>query len=165
MDRLWAPWRMQYISDNQTECGCIFCVKPQEDRDEENLIIYRGAYSFIILNAFPYNNGHLLVAPYRHIADLSLLTEEEQVDLLKVTTLGCDLLKATCLPHGFNIGMNLGQIAGAGIADHLHMHIVPRWSGDTNFMPVISGAKVLPQALSATYNALKAEINRREGRG
>jgi ATP adenylyltransferase len=161
MDRLWAPWRMQYINDNQTECGCIFCVKPPEDRDEENLIIFRGERSFIMLNAFPYNNGHLLVAPYRHIADLSLLDEEEQADLMKLTTLGCDLLKATCFPHGFNVGMNLGQVAGAGIADHLHMHIVPRWSGDTNFMPVVSDTKVLPQALSATYNALKAEIDKR----
>ncbi|MDO8588622.1 MAG: HIT domain-containing protein [Armatimonadota bacterium] len=161
MDRLWAPWRMEYIAENQNGPGCIFCTKPQENRDEENLVLYRAGSSFIILNAFPYNNGHLLVAPYRHIAELSALSDEEQLDLLKVTTLGCDLLKAACNPHGFNIGVNLGQVAGAGIADHLHIHIVPRWSGDTNFMPVIAETKVLPQALSATYQGLMTELRKK----
>jgi ATP adenylyltransferase len=160
MDRLWAPWRMQYITDNQTDPDCIFCVKPTEDRDEDNLILYRGEASYIIMNAFPYNNGHLLIAPYRHIADLSLLTEAEQLDMLRLTTLGCEVLKASCGPHGFNVGMNLGQVAGAGIADHMHIHIVPRWSGDTNFMPVIGETKVLPQALCATYGLLKAATDK-----
>ncbi|MDO8681919.1 MAG: HIT domain-containing protein [Armatimonadota bacterium] len=158
MERLWAPWRMQYINSNQTETGCIFCVKPQEDRDEENLILYRGETAFIMMNAFPYNNGHLLITPYRHVADLPLLSDAEQLDLIKLTSFGCELLKSAFHPHGFNVGMNLGQVAGAGIADHMHVHIVPRWSGDTNFMPVISDTKVLPEALSSTYQALKAEL-------
>ena len=163
MDRLWAPWRMQYINANQNQTGCIFCVKSQEDRDEENLVLHRGDSAFIILNLFPYNNGHLMVSPYRHVADLSLLSEEEQSDILKLTTLGCGLLKAAFSPHGFNIGINLGQTAGAGIADHLHVHIVPRWTGDTNFMPVTADTKVLPEALAQTYNALKAELDRQKG--
>jgi len=159
MERLWAPWRMQYIT-GQPENGCVFCVKPREDNDAENLILLRGKCAFIILNAFPYNNGHLLIAPYRHVADLSALTEEEQLEILKLTTLGCELLKATVSPHGFNVGINLGQTAGAGIADHLHVHIVPRWNGDTNFMPVLADVKVLPEALASTYRALKAELDR-----
>jgi len=161
MERLWAPWRMQYINA-QPEQGCIFCVKPREDRDAENLILHRGKGAFIILNAFPYNNGHLLIAPYRHVADLSALTEEEQGDILRLTALGCEALKSAVRPHGFNIGLNLGQVAGAGIADHLHVHIVPRWNGDTNFMPVLADVKVLPEALASTYSALKAELDRRK---
>ena len=159
MERLWAPWRMQYIT-GQPENGCVFCVKPRDDNDVENLILHRGKCAFIILNAFPYNNGHLLIAPYRHVADLSALTEEEQLEILKLTTLGCELLKAAVRPHGFNVGINLGQAAGAGIADHLHVHVVPRWNGDTNFMPVLADVKVLPEALASTYSALKAELDR-----
>jgi ATP adenylyltransferase len=162
MDRLWAPWRITYINANQKESGCIFCVKPREDRDAENYVLYRGEFAFILLNLYPYNNGHLMVAPYRHIADLSLLSEEEQAEIMKLTTLACKLLKTACRPDGFNVGANLGQVAGAGIADHLHVHIVPRWNGDTNFMPVISDTKILPQSLADTYAALKAAIDARE---
>ena len=155
---------MEYITASQQESGCIFCAKPQEDRDEKNLILYRGEQSFIILNAFPYNNGHLLVAPYRHVADLSLLSEEEHLDIVRLTMLGCEVLKSAVSPHGFNVGANLGQVAGAGIADHLHVHIVPRWNGDTNFMPVIGEVKVLPEALASTYALLKPGFDKREGR-
>jgi ATP adenylyltransferase len=165
MERLWAPWRMQYInSESGPADGCIFCDKPREDRDAENYILYRGDLAFIMMNAFPYNNGHLMIAPYSHVADMSLLSEAEQCDIMKLTTLGCEVLKATIHPHGFNIGINLGQVAGAGIADHIHVHIVPRWNGDTNFMPVIADTKVMPEALSSTYDMLKAEFDKR-GRG
>lgn len=161
MERLWAPWRMQYIN-NLSEPGCIFCTKPNEDKDEENMILCRGRSSFIVLNIFPYNNGHLLITPYRHVADLALLTDEEQLDIMKMTTKGCELLKAAFHPHGFNIGVNVGQAGGAGIADHLHVHIVPRWNGDTNFMPVVADTKVLPDALASSYKALKEALAKME---
>lgn len=155
MERLWAPWRMAYI---QVEAppGCVFCQKPKSADDREQLIIHRGDHSFLIMNLFPYNNGHLMVAPYRHTADLIGLTAPEQVEMMDLTRYAVRLLGEAFSPDGHNLGMNLGRTAGAGIADHLHMHIVPRWNGDTNFMPVLGETKVLPDALFAGYDKLSA---------
>lgn len=160
MEKLWAPWRMQYIG-SLPEGGCIFCDKPRQQNDAENLILHRSARAFVMLNAFPYNNGHLLVAPYRHSPDLSNLEDEDLLDLMRLTRLCTEILVRTSSPHGFNVGINLGQVAGAGIADHVHLHVVPRWSGDTNFMPVVADTKVLPEALAETYAKLRAEFDAR----
>jgi ATP adenylyltransferase len=156
---------MTYITTEATETGgersgdnpkCIFCDKAREDNDRDNLIIYRGKTAFVLLNLYPYNNGHLMIAPFIHTAKLADLTREctsEIMDLVK----DCEAaLHGAYAPHGYNIGMNLGQIAGAGIADHLHLHVVPRWSGDTNFMPVISETKVLPDSLLGSYDKILA---------
>jgi len=158
MNRLWAPWRLQYIEHTPEEQGCIFCDKPARNRDAEDYILHRGERCFIMLNAFPYNNGHLLIAPYRHVPDLTDLDEDEQRDLLALTNLGLKALREVYHPQGFNVGINIGQVAGAGIADHIHLHIVPRWSGDTNFMPVLGETRVVPQALSESHERLREAI-------
>ncbi len=157
MEYLWAPWRMEYIQRGPAS-GCILCQKPQESNDEANFILYRGKHNFIILNAFPYNPGHLMVAPYRHIANFQDLRTEEATDLFTIIKKGLELLRKVMEPMGFNVGLNLGRVAGAGIAEHIHTHIVPRWQGDTNFMPVLSDTKVLSEALTSTYRKLKAEL-------
>jgi len=157
MEKLWAPWRMAYI-EMKSPPGCIFCNKPAENRDEENLILYRGETAFVLLNLFPYNNGHLMVAPYRHIASLSDLEDTEHLEMMRLTARCTEWLKAAFGPDGFNIGINLGRVAGAGIEDHLHIHVVPRWNGDTNFMPVVGDTKVLPDSLQNTLMKLKAAL-------
>jgi len=161
MERLWAPWRMAYIEVPQQQ-GCVFCAKAGEEQDREQLILHRGRRCFLIMNLFPYNNGHLMVAPYRHTADLIGLTGEEQAEMMGLTRYCVRLLGEAFRPDAFNIGMNLGKTAGAGVADHLHMHVVPRWNGDTNFMPVLGETKVLPDALHGTYDKLKAAQKRVE---
>jgi ATP adenylyltransferase len=158
MERLWAPWRMEYVTADEIP-GCIFCNKPDEDRDRENMILFRGRLSFIMLNAFPYNNGHMMIAPYRHVGDFSELTGDEMLDLMRLTQVAKEVLERAFCPQGFNIGINLGRVAGAGIADHIHVHIVPRWNGDTNFMPVIADIKVMPQALEKAYQTLKSALD------
>ena len=157
MEYLWAPWRVEYI-ERLAESGCILCQKPGEDNDEANLLLYRGQHNFIILNAFPYNPGHLLVAPYGHIADLQGLREEEAEEHFDVVKKALALLKEVMRPAGFNIGLNVGRVAGAGIAEHIHTHIVPRWQGDTNFMPVLSDTKVMSEGLSSLYRKLRAKL-------
>ncbi len=158
MKRLWAPWRMQYIEEaaKQTE-GCIFCEKPKQNRDEENYILLRGRYCYIMLNAFPYNNGHLMIAPYRHITQVEELTDEEARELFQQLKLSLQALKKAMNPDGFNIGVNIGRPAGAGF-DHLHIHVVPRWNGDTNFMPVLAETKVISEHLANTYRKLKQRL-------
>jgi ATP adenylyltransferase len=153
MERLWSPWRMAYL-EVPKPAGCIFCSKPRQEDDREHLILFRGAGAMIMLNMFPYNSGHLMVAPYRHTAELPDLSDEETAEIMALTTFSLRLLGHAFQPDGFNVGMNLGRTAGAGFADHLHQHVVPRWEGDTNFMPVIAEAKVLPQALFDTYDRL-----------
>jgi ATP adenylyltransferase len=140
------------------ESGCILCQKPGENNDEANFILYRGQHNFIIMNTFPYNPGHLMVAPYRHIANLEELRAEEAMELFDIVKKGLGLLKEVMKPTGFNIGLNMGKVAGAGIAEHLHTHIVPRWQGDTNFMPVLSDTRVVSEAVSATYKKLRAKL-------
>ena len=161
MKRLWAPWRMQYIKKAK-EGGCILCEKPKEDRDKENYILYRSAHSFVMLNTYPYNNGHLMVSPYAHSNSLEALSDDILLDMFKVTSLSTSVLKAAFSPEGFNIGMNLGKTAGAGIDDHLHIHIVPRWNGDTSYMPVISETRVLPEHLMDTYQKILPHFECRE---
>jgi len=153
MKQLWAPWRLQYILEEKPE-GCIFCVKPNEEKDRENLILYRGKEVYIIMNLFPYNNGHLMVVPYPHAADLEDLSEEILHELIIIATKAEGILKRVFSPQGFNIGLNLGKASGAGIDEHLHIHIVPRWAGDTNFMPLLADTKVIPQHIWATYDLL-----------
>ncbi len=154
MRQLWAPWRLEYIQSEPTE-GCIFCTKPGEEEDEENLIVWRGMYAFVMLNRFPYASGHAMAVPYRHTADPSALLPEEVAGLWEAVTRTLRVLRRVMKPDGFNIGMNLGRAAGAGIEDHLHIHIVPRWVGDTNFMPVLAEVKVIPQHLREAYRLLR----------
>ncbi len=156
MRYMWAPWRMQYIEQSKP-AGCIFCDKPG-GKDEAGLILHRGKLTFSLLNGFPYNNGHLMVAPYRHVADPVELSADELADLMAETNLCVRVLRRAMHPEGFNLGMNLGKVAGAGIADHLHMHVVPRWNGDTNFMPVLCDTRVLPEALQATWGKLRGAL-------
>ena len=158
MKQLWAPWRMTYIRGESEvpEAGCIFCLPPEiEEEDRRRLILLRGEHAFLIMNKYPYTNGHLMVAPFRHTCDPGQLSTEEVVEMHRLLVAARNALQETAAPQGFNIGMNLGQIAGAGIADHLHLHIVPRWSGDTNFMPVFADVRVIPQHLEETYQCLR----------
>lgn len=154
MKRIWAPWRMKYI-EQAKPAGCILCDKPGQDDDENNYILYRGETNFVMLNGYPYNPGHLMVAPYRHVASTEALTAEELQEHFAIVNRSIAILRQVYRPEGFNIGINLGKVAGAGIDDHVHTHIVPRWQGDTNFMPVIAETRVIPQALVQTYQKLK----------
>jgi len=156
MKVLWAPWRIRYITGDKEE-GCIFCTKPKERNDKKNLILYTGETSFIIMNRYPYSNGHLMTVPYRHTNNLSDLTQEERLELANLTIKCTDILQAI-RPDGFNIGMNLGRAGGAGIDDHLHYHIVPRWNGDSNFMSVIADVRVMPEYLEETYETLSKHL-------
>lgn len=138
--------------------GCILCDKPKQKDDAANYILYRGERNFIIMNSYPYNPGHLMIAPYRHVANLEELTDEERREHFEMVSRSVKILREVFNPAGFNIGMNLGKIAGAGIDDHIHTHIVPRWQGDTNFMPVIADVRVIPEALAETYENLKGRF-------
>ena len=157
MERIWAPWRIQYIQMEKPE-GCILCQKPKENKDVPNYILYRGDKNFIILNSYPYNPGHLMIAPYRHVASLEELTDEERQEHFEIVSRSVKVLRQVFNPGGFNIGINLEKAAGAGIEDHFHTHIVPRWQGDTNFMPVLADVRVLPEALADTYQKLRGKL-------
>lgn len=159
MKVLWAPWRMAYIKNARKPAKCIFCVKPKERRDARNLLLHRGRHGLVMMNLFPYNSGHLLVAPYAHVKGLEQLPDEVSLDLLHLTTLSLKVLRAEIKPEGFNIGVNLGRVSGAGIEAHVHLHIVPRWNGDTNFMPLFAETRVMPEHLQATYRKLLARFN------
>ena len=158
MKHLWAPWRMQYITKSK-EGDCIFCTKPKQDNDSKNLILYRGKNNFIILNAYPYNPGHLMVVLYRHIANLEDLSDEEAKEHFELIQKSITLLKKTIRPAGFNIGLNIGKVAGAGVEGHIHTHIVPRWQGDVNFMPVLGETRVVSEGLDTTYEKLRSAFN------
>ncbi len=153
-----APWRMEYIAQTEKNDGCIFCSKPCEGEicDCKNYIIYRGIRCFIILNAFPYNCGHLMVIPYQHTAVLEELPPETALELFSLATKAISALKQVMCPDGFNLGMNLGRAGGAGISEHLHLHIVPRWVGDANFMTTVSETRVLPESLERTWEKVRA---------
>jgi ATP adenylyltransferase len=159
-EQLWAPWRLQYIESADKTDGCIFCTFPAagEERDREHLIVHRANRAYIILNAFPYSNGHLMVVPFRHTARMEEYEDDEMLDVMRLTRLGIALLRAAFKPDGFNLGVNMGRVAGAGIADHLHWHIVPRWNGDTNFMPVMADVRVIPESLSEVHRRLRAAL-------
>lgn len=160
MAQIWAPWRSVYIS-NPEKGECIFCGKLNSGEDEKNYVLYRGEKCFVMLNLYPYNNGHLLVAPNRHAGDLAELSGEEMLEMMLVTQ---KMLKAlrSFNPEGFNIGANLGHTAGAGIPGHFHIHIVPRWNGDTNFMPVLDDVRVISESLDTTYLKLKKALQEEE---
>jgi len=155
MKQLWAPWRMTYIGQASKEVGCIFCEKIQEKDSREALVLAHTRHSVVMLNKYPYNNGHLLLAPRRHEKDLSSLSGEEYGDLADALRSAIEIVRTSYHPSGINLGMNLGKCAGAGIEHHLHWHVVPRWEGDNNFMPVIGETRVMPQHLLESYDRLK----------
>jgi ATP adenylyltransferase len=160
MDHLWAPWRMTYINSSddtrQKQDGvCIFCMKSAEQRDEDNLLLYRSEHCFVLMNLYPYNNGHLMVAPYLHVPGIEDLGAAVLTDIMLTTRRCLGALRLAMQPQGYNMGINQGTVAGAGIADHVHFHIVPRWNGDTNFMPVLAETKVMPDYLKNTYHQIR----------
>lgn len=152
MKQLWAPWRLEYIQAEPVE-GCIFCDAPKKD-PFESLVLFKGPVSMAMLNKFPYNSGHILLAPVRHVAKIEELTPEEGCDIFRLLRHSASVLQKELKPQGFNIGMNIGKAAGAGIDGHLHMHIVPRWNGDINFMPMLSEVKVIPEHIKTTFDKL-----------
>lgn len=155
---LWAPWRMKYISKPQGEV-CIFC-EARYRPDNECYVVFRGSKSFIMLNLYPYNTAHVMVAPYRHVNSFELLDDGELLDLMKMVKLSIKAISMEYKPQGFNVGVNLGHVAGAGVEGHLHIHVVPRWLGDTNFMPVISSTKVIPEDINETFSRLRKTITK-----
>lgn len=155
MERLWAPWRIDYITGTEKEPGCIFCTKPASRDDDANLIVHRTHGAFTMMNKYPYNNGHLLVAPYRHVSDICGLDPEENNLLVQEVCRAVQVLRLVMHAEGFNIGINLGTVAGAGFEDHVHYHIVPRWNGDTNIMPVLADVRVIPEHLLSTCRKLR----------
>ncbi|MCD6129387.1 MAG: HIT domain-containing protein [Deltaproteobacteria bacterium] len=155
MDRLWAPWRIKYVLSIKDEKGCFLCSKLKENDDEKNHVIARGKYCFVVINIYPYNPGHLMVVPNRHTADITSLSSEEVAELYGFVRKAISVIDKSMQPDGYNIGMNLGKIAGAGVKDHMHIHIVPRWSSDTNFMPIISDTKVIAESNDEVYRQLK----------
>jgi ATP adenylyltransferase len=154
-ERLWAPWRLEYIQQAGEQEGCVFCLAAAGE-DEKSLVVHRGARAFVLLNKFPYSSGHLMVAPVRHIGEFGDLTDEEALEIHRLADRGIAALAETYAPQGYNLGWNLGRIAGAGVLDHVHLHVVPRWAGDTNFMPVLADVKVMPEHLQATRAKLAA---------
>ena len=155
--RIWAPWRLEYVKDaaKDNEDDCIFCAKPAADDDEANLIVHRGERCFVILNLFPYTNGHLMVAPYEHVGALQDLDADTVAEIMALAQKAMRRLEEVYSPQGYNVGFNQGRIAGAGFENHIHMHVVPRWGGDTNFMPVLADTRVMPQTLQQSYEALR----------
>ncbi|MGH2954370.1 MAG: HIT family protein [Solirubrobacterales bacterium] len=158
--RIWAPWRLAYVKDaaKDSEQECIFCAKPREEDDAANLIVHRGELCFVILNLFPYTNGHLMIAPYGHVGYLPDLEPESLAETMALAQQAMRVLDDSYAPHGYNLGFNQGRVAGAGIEHHVHLHVVPRWGGDTNFMPVLADTRVMPQSLVQTYETLKGRF-------
>jgi ATP adenylyltransferase len=156
MDHLWSPWRYKYVSTAGPAGSCIFCSKSQEDKDEQNLIVHRGAHTFVLLNLYPYTSGHLMVAPYAHVATLAEADEGIAGEIMLQTRRAQQILGSVYRSPGFNLGMNIGSSAGAGIAGHIHMHVLPRWSNDVNFMTTIAETRVIPETLDETYRKLSA---------
>jgi len=150
---LWAPWRMEYILSKKTQ-ECIFCLDKEEAQDKTKLILFRSSLSFVIMNRYPYNNGHLMVAPFKHLPAIEDLDEDTVLDMFMMLKKSMSIVRTCLRPEGFNVGINMGRVGGAGIEDHLHIHIVPRWNGDTNFMPVLGDVRVMPEHLEDTYNKL-----------
>lgn len=158
MKQLWCPWRLDYILGPKPE-SCVFCLPEHRDEDEERLVLYRGKQNFVIMNKYPYNNGHLMVTPYRHVMSLCSLTHEECSEIMQLLQ-GCtEILQQRFSPQGINIGLNTGEAAGAGIREHLHFHVVPRWNGDSSFMAVMDEVRVIPEHLRSTYAALKTSFD------
>jgi ATP adenylyltransferase len=158
--RIWAPWRLAYVKDatKDAEDECVFCAKPAVGDDEASLIVHRGERCFVILNKYPYTNGHLMVAPFEHIGALPELDTETVAEMMGLAQRAIVALEQTYSPHGYNVGFNQGRVAGAGVEHHIHMHVVPRWGGDTNFMPVLADTRVMPQTLEQSYEALRGRL-------
>lgn len=156
MDHIWTPWRMKYIQEQHDYKGCIFCLAAEAEDGLENLIFFRGEHNFMILNRYPYTSGHLMCVPYAHEERLQDLSRDARAEMMELATRAVDVLQVVYHPEGFNIGLNLGEMAGAGIAEHLHLHIVPRWGGDTNFMSAVGSTRILPESLEETYQRVKA---------
>ena len=156
MKRLWAPWRLEYIQSTDEQDGCVFCRAAEAGEDESALVVHRAEHAFVLLNKYPYASGHLMIAPYRHEGEFGELSTEEIVDVHRLASAGLGALAKSARPQGFNLGWNLGRIAGAGVVDHVHLHVVPRWAGDTNFMPVLADVRVMPEALEDTRRKLAA---------
>lgn len=154
MDRLWSPWRYRYVSNPEPADCCIFCAKATQKRDEENLILHRGEHNYVLLNLYPYATGHLMVAPYAHIASLEELPDDTAAELMRLTQESVRHIRTVYKPQGLNAGLNLGECAGAGVAGHLHLHVVPRWAGDANFMTTIGETRVMPEDLGETWRRL-----------
>jgi ATP adenylyltransferase len=157
VEHIWAPWRVEFILGEKPK-GCILCQRPKEKDDKSNLVLYRGKENFVILNRFPYNPGHLMISPYRHVPSLEEMTDAEMQEHFDLVRRSTKALRQAFRPAAFNIGINIGRAAGAGIGDHIHTHVVPRWDGDTNFMPVLADTRILPEALAATYQKLQGLI-------
>lgn len=165
MDRLWSPWRYAYIdsnsSQNHAERSCVFCsLQSEKEKDESNFILHRAQHNFIILNLYPYISGHMMVIPYIHLSELDAAPKEVTDEMMDLTKRCQSALREVYRPQGFNLGMNLGRAAGAGVAEHFHMHIMPRWGGDTNFMTTVAETRVLPEDLPTTYRKLFEAVNR-----
>lgn len=158
MEHLFTPWRLEYILSAK-KSGCIFCEMLEAEDDRELLVLHRGQHAFLVLNRYPYNNGHFMAVPYRHVDTLEDLLPEEMTEIMALAALGMRGLRRMSRPEGFNLGINVGAVAGAGVKDHLHLHVVPRWGGDTNYMSVTAATRVIPQALADTYDQLKAELD------
>ena len=154
MDHLWSPWRYRYVTQVTPEAPCIFCEKASPANDAENFVVHRGKRNFLLLNIYPYTTGHLMIAPYEHLATLEETPEETVAEMMLLGRLAAKHLRATYKPHGMNIGMNVGECAGAGVADHIHMHVLPRWVGDSSFMTTVGETRVLPEDLRVTYEKL-----------
>ena len=160
MKVLWAPWRMEYILNNEKEDGCILCPGEDRSRDAERLILHLGERTMVIMNKYPYINGHLLVCPIRHVGAMEDLSEQEMLDVMNMVRASVGVLREHMNPDGFNVGLNLGRVAGAGLEEHLHFHVVPRWNGDTNFMAVFGDVRVIPQHIQETYGELRSHFDR-----
>ncbi|MCL7451887.1 MAG: HIT domain-containing protein [Anaerolineae bacterium] len=157
MKNLWSPWRLEYLTEPPAD-RCIFCYAAEADDDRENLVLLRGDWAFLILNRYPYNNGHFMAVPYAHVPSLEALDPPTLTEMMLLLNRGLAALRRAMEPDGFNVGVNIGQVAGAGIQDHVHIHAVPRWAGDTNFMPVVGDMRVIPQTWLQTYDQLKAAL-------
>ena len=158
MNKLWAPWRMDYIRTPK-EDGCVFCKKHQSTKDRENLLLFRGEESFVLMNLYPYSNGHLMISPYKHTSNTNDISSIGNQEIMFLTNKSMEIIKNIMGADGFNIGANLGKAAGAGIEEHLHFHIVPRWIGDTNFMPVVGNTKVMVEGLQETWDSMKPQFD------
>ena len=156
-ERIWAPWRLEYVKDASKDSAeeCIFCAKPAEDDDEASLIVHRGERCFVILNLYPYTNGHMMIAPFEHVASLADLEAETVAETMALAQRAMRLLDEHYSPHGYNVGFNQGRVAGAGVEHHIHMHVVPRWGGDTNFMPVLGDTRVMNQTIEDSYETVR----------
>ena len=164
-NRIWAPWRLEYVKDasKDIEEECVFCARPALEDDETALIVHRGKRCFVILNLYPYTNGHLMVTPFEHVGKLQDLDAETSAEMFDLASRAMDHLEAVYRPHGFNVGFNQGRAAGAGVEHHIHMHVVPRWGGDTNFMPVIADHRVMPQSLEDSYRVMLGAFDGESG--